>query len=687
MPSVGGGPGSVPGGWWKRSVTDPVGATGSGVRRPSVLGGVPPTGDSQAVIVTDDVEPKVNRRSRVPGRGEGRHPKPSPRPAEPSREFRPFRWRAVRSEQSMSGIHTTGDVVQIKEDFSGATFISVFDRDQTLFGVRPLQPPQQLSVAHARARPAMLLGGERGVTRFVDRDQEMTTLTAWYDQPMRLSVMLVHGTGGQGKTRLMREFATSVSGRPERSQVLEALPFTEVPVEVTSSDADEPDAESTRPREILLLVDEADLWPTHKLKQLFREVTAQPFNRVRVILTARAAGMWWSDLRAELQPLEFWCRWFLLKPLDAAGIRELAENAGECFAAAVEWSEPPPLPQEVLDELADGPPLSAELIVLARTHANQSGHAVPDQLQAAIEVILEKELRYWARLYGMEDSGAGEDPHRIHLQLGFMARVVYVATLTGPLGHNEAQLVLRLARIGCALDTQQVIDDHARCYPPPDGNLWLAPLAPCVAEEFLGMLVPDPKREACFIAEDSWATDAPFHVLDLMSPEERATEAFEREGLAKARVSVPSAADEYGVHTFGPQLERVIVRLVRAASKHPHLADQQLYPLAELYPKAVVAAGKTALIELSELRPGPRDDVRKKLAATAGDYDLAAYQQAIDALRRLAISPGPDTPPADSNAAEYGRSQGTVSAPISPRRTTNTRATHQTCDGEPLIRR
>lgn len=645
MSKLGHGPGRVSDSGWKGGVENPA---GSGVVRNRRFYRLRRAGDSGGE--RNSLSPVV------PGREGRRRNRPVKPPAEAIREISP--WRLAQPGQTMCGVYALGNVWQEQQIFKGTTFISIFDRDQKLFAVRPLQSPPPLAVGQARARPAMLLGGERGVTSFVDRDEEITSLTQWYEGADRLSVMLVHGAGGQGKTRLMRQFATIVRGRAEEAQIWEALPFTEVPVHGTSSADDKKDADAALGA-ILLLVDEADLWPTRKLLQLFRETTTWPCDRIRVLLTARAAGMWWADLRAELSPLEIACQQLRLEPLHAAGIRELAENGGNCFAAALKWIEPQPVPQEVLDELAGSPPLSVELMVLARTYAHHAGYPMPKHLQAAIEVILEKELRYWARMYGMEESGAGEDPHRIHVQPTFMARAVYVATLAGPLGHNEAQLVLRLARIGCNVDTQQVIDDHARCYPPVDGNLWLVPLAPCVAEEFLGMLVPDPTREAGLIAEDSWASDAPFHVLDLMSPQERATEAFEREASAKARVPVPSAADQYGLHTFGPQLERVVLRLVRAALKHPHLANQQLYPLARLYPKAVVLAGGTALTELTEICPALPDDVRKVLEEAATECeadDLAGYQQAIDALQRLAVSARSDIPPAGSAAAGHARS-------------------------------
>lgn len=550
---------------------------------------------------------------------------------------------------TMRGVYALGNVTQTQQTFKDITFITVMDRDQALIGVRALQSRPQPAAAQARARPAMVLGGEAEVTGFVGRDQEITSLTQWYDRADQVSAMLVHGAGGQGKTRLIRHFASTVRDRDEQSQVGEAISLTEVPVREMSGEDDQEGGDGAVPGGILLVVDEADLWPTGKLLKLFRQAATWRSERVRVLLAARATGMWWTDLRAELGPLEITCHQLRLEPLHDAGGRELAQKAGRSFAKILRWAEPPPLPKGVLDLLAGSPPLSVELMVLVRTHAHHSGQPMPKDVQAAVEVVLEKELRYWARMYGMEDSG--EDPHRIHVQPTFMARAVYVASLAGPLGYYAAQQVMRLARIGCHIDTQQVIDDHARCYPPAVDNLCLAPLAPCLAEEFLGMLVPDPRRETALIAQDPWATGAPFHMLDLKAPEELETEALEWRTSAKAGVQPPLATSQYSPHTFGPQLTPMILHLVRSASAHPHLADQQLYPLARLYPKAVVMAGKTALTELTEIRPEPPDDVRKVLEEAARECDpddLAGYQQAIDALQRLVDSPSPEIPPAGS---------------------------------------
>jgi hypothetical protein len=552
--------------------------------------------------------------------------------------------RRTVNRQSIEGGQAGRDIVQKMWVIEHGIVITVTDRDQTLYTVRGVQRRQPPTSSDARRRPALLLGGKAAVTGFVGRDAEMTTLTQWYGAPDRVSVMLVHGAGGQGKTRLLREFADSVRGRPEQPLVCEAIPLTEAPAQWKAGEDqdDGADEDHAAPTGVLLLVDEADTWPTGKLATLIGDATAWRAERVRVLLAARAAGMWWTGLHAEVdsaQPEEPQVTWqeLHLGPLPEADIPVLAEAARHSLADALEWPVPPPPPEEVMNWLTNSPPLSVELMVLARAHAHHAGQPMPGDLRAAVEMVLEKEVRYWARMYSLEQSDGGEDPNRIHVQPSFMVRVVYVATLTGPRGLHEALEVLRLADTGCDIDPQQVIVDHARCYPPEDDSTCLAPLPACVAEEFLGMLVRDPARKgkSSRIAHDGWATDVPFHVLGLLPPQERDAEEHRRQQCRIAGVDPAPTTPKYSPdHTFGPQLLPTILRLVRAASTRPHLAEQQLYPLAQRYPKAVVMAGETALIELTRIDPKPPGDVLQELKAAVkeiGPDALPYYQAAMAA--------------------------------------------------------
>jgi hypothetical protein len=478
------------------------------------------------------------------------------------------------------------------------TFIFVMNEGRVLYGMRAMRSRPKPAAAQARQRPAALLGGDMEITEFVGRHVELDSLMRWYDSADRVSMMLVHGGGGQGKTRLIRYFAEMIRARQEPPQVCEATSLPEVSVPEHERRGEDARPDDVAPTGLLLLVDEADAWPFGKLLTLLRDAAGSRSERIRVLLTTRASGTWWwSGLRAESGIA---CEELPLPALDRAAMQNLAEAAARSLAKAQGLSHPPRLPPEVLNQLADSPPLSVELMVLARMRADPG--QLPMNLRAAVEVILEKELRYWAALYGAENS----DQHRIELSQDMMERSVYIATLSGPLPADLALNVVRHAQIRENADPQQVIDDHARCYPPSylDTDR-LVPLATCLAEEFLGMLVADGHPQTGLIAPDAWADSAPFRVLGLRPPSEREADERARQRAEAAGIDVPPVAPKYtSAYTFRSELlDLTILRLVRAASTRPHLAERQLYPLAKNYPEAVVMTTNTAQAELIATHP------------------------------------------------------------------------------------
>ena len=68
--------------------------------------------------------------------------------------------------------------------------------------------PRRISRDEAIQQPSRLLAAERQVVPFTGRDHELAALASWRDDLVPgVSVMLVHGPGGQGKTRLAERFA------------------------------------------------------------------------------------------------------------------------------------------------------------------------------------------------------------------------------------------------------------------------------------------------------------------------------------------------------------------------------------------------------------------------------------------------------------------------------------------------
>jgi hypothetical protein len=501
----------------------------------------------------------------------------------------------VSIKTNISRVEAGGDVtVKVIE----GTFIIMMGESRVLYGMRALQSRPQPTPAKARLSPATLLGGDAGVTSFVGRVADLARLRQWYDSPGPVSMMLVHGAGGQGKTRLIRKFAEELRLRQEQPQVLEAVSLIDSPVQGQVGEGEEIDADRPASTGLLLLVDEADTWSTSKLEKLLRDMTTQPSGHVRILLTARASGTWWSGLCFEFSPSGIDSDELPLDPLDAAAIQKLTEAARRSLAKGQDLPQSPPLTLEILGQLA-GNPLSAEMMVLASMHT-EPGKA-PTDLRSAVEALLGKEFRYWKRLYSLEDS----DPNRIKLTPDLMKRAAYAAALSGPLPADLALEVVRHARISDSADPQQVIDDHARCYPPSylDTDR-LMPLPPCLIEQFLGTLVTDGGPETGLIKPDPWADSAPFHVLGLTPPWERKAEYKAEQRATAAGIEIPLAAPKYTAYTFREELlNPTILRLVRAASTWPHIAERQLYPLVRNYPEAVMMTTNTGLAELRAISP------------------------------------------------------------------------------------
>ena len=140
----------------------------------------------------------------------------------PRQWLRPLR---IADGDGVSGVYGAPEVkVNIRKAEAGrdiraeVNFYSLHDLHRTLIELRPLSFQEggsgaQSAPSRVRARPALLLGATKEVTTFVARDAELAILQQWHDSPELISVMLVHGSGGQGKTRLVRHFARLAGAR------------------------------------------------------------------------------------------------------------------------------------------------------------------------------------------------------------------------------------------------------------------------------------------------------------------------------------------------------------------------------------------------------------------------------------------------------------------------------------------
>ena len=189
-----------------------------------------------------------------------------------------------------------------------------------------------------RLSPASLLRAAAEVVSFQGRDAELGALREWCLETDSVSLRLVKGSGGQGKTRLALELVHSMAGDGWAAGFL-APDAAEEPVDLT------PIADSGVP--VLVVIDYAET-RTPQIRRLLPLLweSSDDSPPVRVLLLARSEGEWWERLRTDLDDLLGDV--IPLLPLEESPTARIEsfENAVEAFAQAlpdvdpsIDWSE------------------------------------------------------------------------------------------------------------------------------------------------------------------------------------------------------------------------------------------------------------------------------------------------------------------------------------------------------------
>ncbi|WP_051813173.1 tetratricopeptide repeat protein [Kitasatospora sp. MBT63] len=148
-----------------------------------------------------------------------------------------------------------------------------------------------------------------------------------------------------------------------------------------------------------------------------------------------------------------------------------------------------------------------------------------------------------------------------------MAKTVFVAALTGAVGHGTGAAVLR--RLDLPGHPEDLLLDHRFCYPSTDRGQVLEPLYPDrLAEDFLGLLTPG--HQVASYEPDPWTTAVPGLLMG-------------DDGLRP--VLAP----------------RLVTMLAAAADRWPHLGEQVLHPLIGRDPRIAFDGGSAALAALAGL--------------------------------------------------------------------------------------
>ncbi|MFE3108232.1 tetratricopeptide repeat protein [Kitasatospora indigofera] len=496
----------------------------------------------------------------------------------------------------MAGSTVLGAVYQIAQVGGDVTIVT----DETRAAPAPYAvaafPSGQpgLTVEQARNQPARLLHARHALVPFTGRRKELDRLTAWRDAPGDASVLLLHGTGGQGKTRLAAQFAAGAraagwdvlqarhSSDPAPLRAAPAGPAAAVGTGTTghgtSADGATADDEAgtgasgTGPG-VLLIADYAERWPAADLLTLLTHSTAQG-RQARVLLVARPAGLWWQTLGNRLDRLGLDAGELALPPLTDdpdSGPAALFEAARDAFAAALDVPDAHQVP--VPDALADpgrfGQVLAVHMAALATVDAHRTRHSLDflESTQRISAYLLDRERDHWEYLH---------QNRRVTATPETLSRTAYTAALTGTLDHAAGRAALTAVQACPDGAADQALADHAVPYPPagPHPGTVLEPLHPDrLAEDFLALSTPGHRHG--WFRTDPWAATAPQALL----------------------LDAPPGA--------GGWARPALTVLIAAAADWPHLTATQLVPLLTARPELALRAGGAALGALAALEGLP----------------------------------------------------------------------------------
>ncbi len=406
--------------------------------------------------------------------------------------------------------------------------------------------------------PSRMLNANFGLVRFTGRTMELEDLDRWRDGTARLAVRWLYGPGGQGKTRLAGQFADRC--RAAGWKVVTAL---HGPGTVLPADRQE-DLRLGDSVGVLVIVDYADRWPLSHLTWLFSNALLhRPGKPARVLLLARTADSW-PAVRAALTDRQADVSTQFLGPVPGESRSSMFKTARDVFASCYEIDEPRVIvPPGFVDHPDFGLTLALHMaaLVAVDAHVNPAvGRRLPADLAGLTCYLLDREHLHWRRQYGDPGHGVGA-ASTFRTPPEAMNRTVFSAALTGAVPPDTGISVVE--RLDMQLAAEQVLRDHALCYPPAGGTV-LAPLYPDrLAEDFLALTVPG--HTADFPAQ-AWAPGTATAVLQ------------ETRGCARA-----------------------ITFLASASARWPHLGPAYLFPLLNDRPELAVEAGSAALSALASI--------------------------------------------------------------------------------------
>ncbi|MFD9895910.1 tetratricopeptide repeat protein [Amycolatopsis sp. NPDC059027] len=352
--------------------------------------------------------------------------------------------------------------------------------------LRDLTDPQaRVQVGGTVTSPAGLLPARRAMVPFRGREDLLGELRAWAESPGS-SLWLLHGQGGQGKTRLVHEFAAR-------------LGWTALWLDAAAADLG---VLSDTVVPLLVVVDYAET-RIDQLATLLDIVARRRSNTpVKIVALARTAGSWWQQLASENDVAGDMVDVATVRELPildatASGQDDMYRAAVDAFAAAltsapnfggVDWASAaagcsPPTTSGDETVLSVQMTALSDLLDAARPGQGTGTRGPEDRL-------LDHERRYWestARAHGLLPA----------LSMATLTDAITAAALIGPPRHEDADKFLTLIP-GLAdqpLDRRDTVRAWLTDLYPSDGQTAFAYLQPDrLAERLIGRFVLDRTR-------------------------------------------------------------------------------------------------------------------------------------------------------------------------------------------------
>ncbi|WP_181794841.1 tetratricopeptide repeat protein [Streptomyces sp. WELS2] len=381
--------------------------------------------------------------------------------------------------------------------------------------------------------PAGLLRAERNVVPFYGRTEVLADLEDWCAAD-GFGALLLHGAGGQGKTRLAGRLAADLTAAPaDRAgdrppwQVLWPAP-----------EARPDDLEVVRDvaAPLLVVLDYAETRPEQAAALLRAAAAHSGGHPLKLLFLARSDGDWWTALRtreAYARDLLAGARKLALTGLqpDPDDRRPAYRRALTAFAVTLPTLPAPhgqekpdwaalaaALPPPALDESGHGNALTLHMTALvdlldaaAPSGPGATRGPLHDEAEQVEDRLLEHEGGYWRN-----SAEARPDLHG-HLSQDTLEDALAAALLVGGVDREEADAVLRRLPSFEGLTRSRrnsVRAWIAGLYPPAGNTTWGSLEPDRLAERFVGRRLHDDPALAHHLARGAAPAQAA-HLLDL----------------------------------------------------------------------------------------------------------------------------------------------------------------------------